>query len=186
MANRRITETVGERIRTSSQVNQVTGCWEWLKGKQSNGYGMLWDPDARKQVLAHRASYEFFKGVIQSGMVADHLCRNHGCVNPEHLRVISQRENTLASGSQALAKKAVEATHCPRGHSYSGENLITYTGPNGRIYKRCRVCRQASGRKAMAKFLDKKRQAKTQEPIAQTAENAVTSTLDDPNVRAVR
>lgn len=58
----------------------------------------------RRIVYAHREAWERKYGPIPPGMVIDHLCRVRNCVNVEHLRVVTQRENLLAEGSQARCK----------------------------------------------------------------------------------
>lgn len=66
-------------------------CWEWTKGKDRNGYGkqrwggFYW--------LAHRLSYTNYYGPIPDGRLIDHRCHNHGCVNPAHLRLATQKQN---------------------------------------------------------------------------------------------
>jgi hypothetical protein len=38
--------------------------------------------------------YEHHVGPIPDGLVIDHLCRVHNCVNPEHLEPVTPAENT--------------------------------------------------------------------------------------------
>lgn len=105
------------------------GCWEWCSEKDRNGYGVLRiDGAARRRAMAHRISYEFFTGPIPADKQIDHLCRNHGCVNPVHLEAVTQRENILR-GQSACASHARKMT-CKRGHEFTkradGKGRICY------------------------------------------------------------
>lgn len=87
-----------KRFRDKIKVNHMTGCWEWTGALGSeNGYGRFWVGGASgTAVYAHRYAYERLVGQIPAGFVIDHLCRNRVCVNPNHLRACTQKENTLA------------------------------------------------------------------------------------------
>ena len=69
-----------------------TGCWLWL-GSVSNRYGELWD--GRRNVRAHRYSFETFKRQLADGEVVCHKCDTPTCVNPEHLFAGTQSDNLL-------------------------------------------------------------------------------------------
>lgn len=111
-------------------------CWEWTGWRSRNGYGRL-RLTKHTEVAAHRFSYELLVGPIPEGLQIDHLCRNRSCVNPAHLEPVTCQENLLR-GLTIAARNAAK-THCPRGHSYSGENL--YRKPNGG--RECRACMTA-------------------------------------------
>lgn len=66
-------------------------CWLWDGGlsKGYGSYGGLWTK------LAHKISYELTYDKVPLGMQLDHLCHTRNCVNPEHLEVVSNRENTV-------------------------------------------------------------------------------------------
>jgi hypothetical protein len=54
-------------------------------------------------------------------MVIDHTCKNRGCQNVKHMRVVTQRTNTLENSECPHAKNAAK-TECVRGHPFSPEN----------------------------------------------------------------
>lgn len=124
------------------------GCWPWLAGRQTNGYGHIGrrtGVTASGTQLAHRAAYELLVGAIPEGMHLDHLCRNTGCVNPAHLEPVTAAENTRRGLHGILH------THCGAGHELTGDNL--YVKPSDGS-KKCRECarqkakeRRASGPK---------------------------------------
>ena len=65
-------------------------CWEWQAVK-TKGYGIF------RGNQAHRWAYQQWCGQIPEGLVIDHLCKNPGCVNPDHLEAVTQRENLRRS-----------------------------------------------------------------------------------------
>lgn len=106
------------------------GCWLWLKAT-SGGYARF--RQGKKDLLMHRRAYELSKGPIPPGLQIDHLCRQRSCVNPQHLRVVTPRENTLAGfGPTAMHARA---THCPQGHEYTPENVRMSRGR-----RHCKAC----------------------------------------------
>jgi hypothetical protein len=116
------------------KVEKTDSCWLWTAGLFTAGYGLFWDGE--RTVGAHRFSYELLVGVIPDGMVLDHLCRVHSCVNPSHLEPVTHRENILR-GDGIPARRARQ-THCLNGHELVGENIYRVsTRPNVR---HCRAC----------------------------------------------
>lgn len=106
-------------------------CWEWTGGKDPEGYGRFRLPSG--WVRAHRWAWEHFVGPIPERLVLDHLCRNRGCVNPEHLEPVTVKVNVLRGTS--FVSQNVAKTHCPKGHPYDEHNTIHR---NGR--RVCRAC----------------------------------------------
>ena len=72
------------------------GCWEWQGARRKSGYGSfaVKREDGRwTYTTAHRAAYQDQVGPIPTGWEVDHLCRNRGCVRPDHLEAVSVQEN---------------------------------------------------------------------------------------------
>lgn len=72
--------------------DSVTGCWVWQHYKDRKGYGVIKRNGRNRQ--AHCHFYELLRGKIPEGMQLDHLCRNTSCVNPDHLEIVTNAENT--------------------------------------------------------------------------------------------
>lgn len=122
-------EELKERL--LNKIKQENGCWIWTGTRRGN-YGAI-------RVLGHvesthRMSYLVFTGPLEEGKHIDHLCRKGLCINPEHLELVTSRENTLR-GIGVSAINAVK-THCKRGHPFDDANTIAH--PKGR---NCRTCR---------------------------------------------
>lgn len=105
-------------------------CWQWISTIDKYGYGQIKSNGTK---LASRIVWMPSFGPIPEELVVDHLCRNRACVNPNHLRLITNKDNLLCG--VGLAAQNAKKTHCPKGHEYSGYNL--HISPSGR-----RVCRR--------------------------------------------
>lgn len=83
--------TQSDRERFWSKVGKTDGCWTWSASKKPNGYGqfMMW-PKLR---YAHRVAYEMLVGELPDKADLDHTCHNRACVNPEHLRLTTRKQN---------------------------------------------------------------------------------------------
>ncbi len=126
-------EALKARLFWLKVAKQENGCWLWT-GQTLRGYGRT----SGSNKFAHRAAYVMVKGPIPAGLTIDHLCRNHGCVNPAHLEAVTNRENILRGDSRSAQN--ARKTCCKRGHPFDAEN--TYIRPN-RIGRQCRACHAA-------------------------------------------
>jgi hypothetical protein len=88
--------TTEEAERFWSKVQKGATCWEWQGSRHAKtGYGTFSLYRVRNgPIHAHRVAYVIHYGRIVAGKVVMHSCDNPGCVNPKHLRLGSQRENT--------------------------------------------------------------------------------------------
>ncbi len=107
-------------------------CWLWPLSRNTYGYGQT--SVNKKNRTTHRLAYELLVGPIPEGMVLDHLCRVRHCVNPSHLRVVTNRENVLCGVSFAAVN--AKKTHCRHGHEFTPQN--TRIDRRGKRY--CRTC----------------------------------------------
>lgn len=88
------------------KVEKTETCWNWTAALTGMGYSQFWY--AGKVRPAHRYSYELAKGPIPEGMVIDHICHNPACVNPEHLRATTHKQNMEHKlGAQKNSKTGV-------------------------------------------------------------------------------
>ena len=100
-----------ERFESFSAPCPITGCWYWMGRLDRCGYGSL--RDGVKMKKAHRYSWESVNGPVPDGLVLDHFkCNNPSCVNPDHLRPVTQRENVLRGNTNQAANLAKRV--CPK------------------------------------------------------------------------
>ena len=75
-----------------SKVVKTESCWLWGSSKNQCGYGTF-GIGRGQQWLAHRYAWTTIIGVIGDGKHLDHICHNPACVNPEHLREVTNKQN---------------------------------------------------------------------------------------------
>jgi hypothetical protein len=113
-------------------------CWIWVICAPE-GYGSICHDGFKK--AAHRVSWEMENGPIPTGLVLDHLCRVHRCVNPNHLEPVTHAENIRRGISITL--DAYRNNVCVKGlHSLTGDN-VRKGSVRGR---RCRSCERDARR----------------------------------------
>jgi hypothetical protein len=134
-----------------SKTRREGECLIWCGQIMWKGYGVF--SLRRHPVRAHRFAYTIIKGVIPDGLDVDHACHNRStclggnnclhrrCVEPIHLELATAKENVLNS-LVTPARINADKTHCPKGHSYSGENLFVRKNRQ----RECRECGRAEAR----------------------------------------
>jgi hypothetical protein len=86
-------------------------CWVFRSGRRTRDGYARFESSAGTWHLAHRVACFIQLGDLPtfgSGVECDHLCRNRACCNPGHLRLVSHRENVVASYA---ARRGARAAH---------------------------------------------------------------------------
>ena len=120
-----------------AKVNKTETCWLWMGSHHANGYGNFSFTNRGPNVYAHRFAYQLLVGPVPTGLQLDHLCRIRDCVRPEHLEVVTCRQNILR-GVGLTAQNAIK-THCAHGHPFDEKNTHYYIRA-GHERRGCRAC----------------------------------------------
>lgn len=127
------------------EIGHPLGCWEWRGTRcPEKGYGKA--TVAYRGNGAHRLAYEYFHGPLGldpatgDQLELDHLCRNRGCVNPDHMEPVTHAENIWRSSRYA----GHEA--CRQGHLRSEHGAFNING-----HRYCKACARAWQGKHQAK-----------------------------------
>lgn len=128
---------------TRGAIVTADGCWQWEGSISSDGYATL---NGR---LIHRIVEEHARGPIDRGLVVDHRCHVAGectlgracphrrCVNPDHLRRITNEENVKRGNwASASAEARRPKSLCVRGHRKApGKGCTTCARDRRRDFK---------------------------------------------------
>ncbi len=143
--------TLADRFYAKVGPRLPTGCMEWQACKSPNGYGLITGRRGNKHrnVLAHRAAWMLVHGDIPDGMVIMHACDNPSCVNHEHLRLGTQKDNIAdmiakkrqgRSPLQKLFPADIDAIHKMRSEGLTHRAIASRLGVSS-----SRICMHLNG-----------------------------------------
>lgn len=94
------------------RVDKTGTCWNWT-GQIIGGYGRFWVRE--KNWLAHRFVFVLIGQDLPSDMEVDHRCHNKRCVNPDHLRLTTHKENRENhNGPTRISRSGIRGVHWQR------------------------------------------------------------------------
>ena len=121
------------------RIEKGTGCWTWLRAKNTHGYGHLKRNGRWHQ--AHRLMFEEVYGPLPHSYVMDHLCRHRDCINVDHLEPVTNAENLLRGIGKTSRQKL-----CKRGHDLTArENIYLQRRLRKGVFytlRDCRLCKR--------------------------------------------
>ena len=117
--------------RVWSRVERTGTCWVWTGEKKPKGYGAIGRDGAT--LYAHRVVWEMVRGPIPEGMQLDHRCHEKTCVNPDHLRLVTNAQNHQnLSGAYANSTTGVRGvTRNPRNGKWVARVTFNYRNYSG-------------------------------------------------------
>lgn len=104
------TATASERLAQSSVRDEATDCLIWTgQVNPKTGYGLI--SFGGVKVATHVLAYTAAHGPVPEGMQLDHSCRRKTCVNDEHIRPRTNKQNAENVGPSRRSKTGVRGVY---------------------------------------------------------------------------
>jgi hypothetical protein len=122
-------------------------CWKWRGPLDKNGYGSthLFQKEFKTNRAA-RVAWRLHNQRDPASLVIDHICRTRACINPTHLRAVSNETNVMEN-SDSISARNKKKKHCRNGHILSGSRMALRIGKNGKPWRECLDCKMLRARK---------------------------------------
>lgn len=103
--------TLLTRFWSKVSIGSQDECWLWIGSTNSDGYGIFW-LNSTDKIRAHRFSFQLAnKNCELHGLLVCHRCDTPSCVNPNHLFLGSNLDNTRDRQNKGRCHGRAKLTH---------------------------------------------------------------------------
>lgn len=104
--------TIPERFEKFVVRGDGNACWLWSGAHLPNSRPVLYVGGKTYQTLAYRVAWQLAGNEVPEWpLVLDHRCRNPKCVNPSHLRIVTQYDNTTIYARRKTKSRKYQEIH---------------------------------------------------------------------------